>query len=328
MKSKVVEILKENKGEFVSGQALSEKLEVSRTSIWKYVNQLKEDGYEIESISRKGHRLINSPDILTFEEIDEYLDTKYIGKEIRYFDTLESTNDLAKEVAKESNSEGIVIITEEQTKGKGRLGRNWTSPKKKGIWMSLIIKPKIDPIEASKITQITAASIYNALSEMGIETLIKWPNDIILNCKKVCGILTEMSSEMMQINYMVVGIGINANLDDVDIPVGIKEKATSLKIETGEKINRKELIGKILNNFEYFYDYFINDNDISEPIKICTEKSILIGKKVRVIERGKELEREAIGLTKEGELIVKDEKGEETTLISGEVSVRGENGYV
>ena len=163
---------------------------------------------------------------------------------------------------------------------------------------------------------------------MGIETQIKWPNDIILNEKKVCGILTEMSSEMMQINYMVVGIGINVNLDLEDIPQDIREKATSLKIETGKNIDRKELIGRILNKFEYFYEIFTDKCDISEAIDICREKSILIGKKVRVIERKQELQREAIDLTDKGELIVKDEFGNKSVVISGEVSVRGEHGYV
>ena len=194
--------------------------------------------------------------------------------------------------------------------------------------MSIVVKPEIEPIDASKITQITAAAVYESLSEMKIETQIKWPNDIILNEKKVCGILTEMSSEMMQINYMVVGIGINVNLDSDDIPEDIRSKATSLKIETGEQVDRKELIGRILNNFEYFYELFTREGDIREAISICREKSILIGKKIRVIERKQELQREAIDLTEKGELIVRDEFGNISILISGEVSVRGEHGYV
>ena len=328
MKRRVVEVLKENKGKFISGQKLSEELNVSRTSVWKYMNSLKEEGYNIESISRKGHRLISSPDILTSEEIAQHLNTKNIGRDIRYYETIESTNKTAKQIAQQEDKEGTVIISEEQTEGRGRLGRNWTSPKGKGIWMSIVIKPNIAPTDASKVTQLTAAAVYSALSEMGIETQIKWPNDIILNEKKVCGILTEMSSEMMQINYMVVGIGINVNLDLEDIPDDIREKATSLKIEIEEKIDRKELIGKILNKFEYFYELFINEGDISEAISVCRERSILIGKNIRVIERKQELQREAIDLTENGELVVKDEFGNTSVVISGEVSVRGEHGYV
>ena len=328
MKRRIVEILKENKGKFISGQVLSDELDVSRTSISNHMKTLKEEGYKIESISRKGHKLISSPDILTKEELAQYLETDYIGRKIYYHESLESTNTLAKDLARENESEGIVVISEEQTSGRGRLGRNWTSPKKKGIWMSIVVKPNIEPIDASKITQITAASVYRALSEMDIETSIKWPNDIILNDKKICGILTEMSSEMMQINYMVVGIGINVNLDLEDLPEDLREKASSIKIETGSETNRKELVARILNNFEYFYNLFVNQGDISEAIDICRKKSILIGKEVRVIERDKEFERIAVDLTDKGELIVKDDKGNPSVLISGEVSVRGKHGYV
>lgn len=328
MKKRVIEVLKENEGEFISGQKLSEELKVSRTSVWKYMNSLKEEGYNIESISRKGHKLISSPDILTSEEIAQYLNTKIIGRDIRYYETIESTNKTAKEIAQQEDKEGTVIISEEQTEGRGRLGRNWISPKGKGIWMSIVIKPNIAPTDASKVTQLTAAAVYSALNEMGIETQIKWPNDIILNEKKVCGILTEMSSEMMQINYMVVGIGINVNLNSEDIPEDIREKATSLKIEIEKKVDRKKLIGKILNKFEYFYELFINESDISEAISICREKSILIGKNIRIIERKQELQREAIDLTENGELVVKDEFGNTSVVISGEVSVRGKHTYV
>lgn len=323
-----MKVLKENKLKFISGQALSDELGVSRTSISNYMNALKKEGYEIESISRRGHRLVSSPDILTREELDEYLETEYIGSEICYYKTTESTNKLAKDLASEKDSNGTVIISEEQTEGRGRLGRDWTSPKHKGIWMSIIIKPEIEPRDAAKVTQITAASVYRALADMEIQTQIKWPNDIILNDKKVCGILTEMSSEMMQINYMVVGIGINVNLEAEDIPDDIREKATSLKIETGKEVDRKQLVAKVLNYFEYFHDIFINEGNIQEAIDICRDRSILIGKTVRVIERKEELKRKAVDLTESGELVVEDEQGKRTVVISGEVSVRGEHGYV
>lgn len=328
MKNRVIEVLKENVGEFVSGQLLSDELSVSRTSIWNYINALKEEGYDIESISRRGHRLIDCPDILTREEIAEYLHTKVIGNNVRYFSQVDSTNKTAKEIASTENGHGTVVIAEEQTEGRGRLGRSWSSPKHKGIWMSILVRPDISPTDATKVTQITAASIYKALSEMGIETKIKWPNDIILNRKKVCGILTEMSSEMMQINYMVIGIGINVNQDKEEMPCDLREKATSLKIEAGEDVSRKELVGRILNNFEYFYNDLAVRGDIKEALDICRSKSILLGKRVRVIQRGETLEREAVGLTDEGELVVKDEYGNTSVIVSGEVSVRGEFGYV
>ena len=183
---------------------------------------IKEDGYEIEAISRKGYRIISSPDILTFEEIKEFLSTQYIGKNIIYYDSIGSTNSIAKKLAESGEEHGTVIISEEQTTGRGRLGRNWISPKYKGIWMSIILRPNIVTENISQITLIGAAAVQKAIMKMGIKTSIKWPNDIVLNSRKVCGILTEMSGEIDHINYLVMGIGINVNLEEEDIPEGSK----------------------------------------------------------------------------------------------------------
>lgn len=328
MKDKILKILKDSKDEFISGQEISEQLNVSRTAIWKYINTLKEEGYEIESVSRKGHMLLSTPDILNYEEIHKYLKTEYMGREIYYFDTLDSTNLKAKELAANGQKEGTVIIAEEQTSGRGRLGRSWTSPNKKGIWMSIILTPEIEPTDAAKVTQVAAAAVWKGINEIGIKTQIKWPNDIVLNGKKVCGILTEMSGELNRLNYLVVGIGINANISKEDFPEEIKSLATSLKIENNKEIKRKELIGRILNNFEELYKELIHHNRIDKSIKICTENSVIIGKNVRLILKGTEEEVKAIGISKEGELIVQDKAGNISNIISGEISVRGLYGYV
>ncbi|KNF07823.1 bifunctional ligase/repressor BirA [Gottschalkia purinilytica] len=328
MKEAIIRILKENEEEFISGQEISNKLNVSRTAIWKYIKLLKEEGYNIDSVSRKGYRLLSSPDIVTYEEIKPFLNTKNIGKKIIHFDSINSTNIKGKALADNGEEEGVVVIAEEQTGGKGRLGRNWVSPKGKGIWMSIILRPNIDPMDATKITQIAAASVYTGLEEIGIESHIKWPNDIVLNGKKICGILTEMSGEMIKINYLVVGIGINANIDYNDFPKEVREKATSIKEELGKEVSRKQIIGNILNNFEKLYNEFLEKGNIESSIKICRDRSILIGKKIKIISKGKEIERLAVDITDTGELIVKDNLGEITKIISGEVSVRGINGYV
>ncbi|RKD33869.1 biotin--[acetyl-CoA-carboxylase] ligase [Thermohalobacter berrensis] len=326
MKGKILKLLKDNKEDFISGEKISQQLNVSRTSIWKYIKQLKEEGYNIESVSRKGYRLISSPDILTSEEITPYLNTEYIGRKILHFDSIDSTNIKAKEFAQRGEEEGTVIISEEQTKGRGRLGRSWASPKGEGIWMSIILKPNINPMDASKVTQIGAAAVCNSINEMGIDALIKWPNDIVLNRKKVCGILTEMSAELNIINYIVIGIGINANIRK--FPEDIKDMATSLKLEIGNTISRKKLVGKILNNFEELYNELVNNNSISKSLNICRKKSILLGNKVKIISRNQEIIGKAIDITNEGELIIETENGKREKLISGEVSVRGLYGYV
>lgn len=328
MKEKILKLLKDNKNEFVSGQEISEQLKVSRTAIWKYINGLKEEGYEIESVSRKGHMLLSTPDILNYEEISEYLSTQHMGREIFYYNSIDSTNIKAKELAYNNEGHGTVVIAEEQTHGRGRLGRDWSSPNRKGIWMSIILKPQIEPQDAAKITQIAAAAVWKAINQIGVITQIKWPNDIVLNGKKVCGILTEMSGELNRLNYLVVGIGINANIDNNEFPKEIQNMATSLKNETGKEINRRELVALILNNFEALYNKLIDDNSTEEAIKICKENSALIGKDVRLIIKGEEKEGKAVDINGDGELIVKDKEGNISKVISGEVSVRGLYGYI
>lgn len=328
MKEEIISLLKKNKNEFISGEDISSVLGISRAAVWKYMKVIKEDGYNIESVSRKGYKLISSPDLLTFEEINPYLSTNYIGKQIIYFNSIDSTNNEAKKLANSGCLEGTVIISEEQTMGRGRLGRNWVSPKFKGIWMSIVLRPNIDPMNVAKITQVGAAAVLRAIKEQGINAHIKWPNDIVLNNKKVCGILTEMSGEINNINYVVMGIGVNVNIDKEDFPKDIQEIATSLKIEEGKGIKRKTLVASILNNLEELYDEFTKNEDIKTSIDICRENSILIGKTIKIINRSNVIMAEAINLSDDGKLIVKYEDGSIHEVISGEVSIRGLYGYV
>lgn len=328
LKENILNLLKESGHSFISGQFISEKLGVTRTAIWKYMNTLKEEGYEIESVSKKGYRLVCSPDILTFSEIKEYLNTKFIGKKFVHFDSIDSTNTKAKELASLGEENGTVIISEEQTGGRGRLGRNWCSPKGKGIWLSIILKPDIDPMNIAKITQVAGAAVCKSLLDMGITTYIKWPNDIIINNKKVCGILTEMSGELNMVNYVVLGMGINVNIDTEEFPEDLKEIATSLKIEQKKTINRKELTGRILNNFELLYEDFLSTLSLSASVKICKKHSILLGREIKIINRNTSTLGKAIDIDNEGRLIVQYENGETEAVISGEVSIRGLYGYV
>lgn len=325
MREKILELLKNRDG-FLSGQKISEECKVSRTAIWKYINALKEEGYVIESVSRNGYRLISSPDLLTYEETKGYLDTKYMGNEIIHFDAIDSTNNYARDVAVDKG-EGTIVTAEQQTSGKGRLGRNWQSPSKKGIYFSIILKPKLEPSRATKLTLIGAAAVHSALKEMDIDGKIKWPNDIVIDGKKVCGILTEMSCELNVIDYIIIGIGINANLDEDDIPDDLKDKATSLKIVTGKNIQRNRLFALILNHFEKLYDSFKEDLNLKETIEICRKDSALLGKEIQVIKDGNTKRGKAIDLNDEGELLVQFADGIEK-IYSGEVSVRGIDGYI
>ncbi len=327
MKGKILKLLKDSGNDFVSGQKISEVLGVSRAAIWKHINIIKEDGYEIEAISRKGYRIISSPDILTFEEIRNYLNTEYIGKNIIYYDSIGSTNSKAKELAEAMQEHGTIIISEEQTTGHGRLGRNWISPKFKGIWMSIILRPNIITENISQITLLGAAAVQKAIMKMGINTNIKWPNDIVLNGKKVCGILTEMSGEIDHINYLVMGIGINVNLEEEDIPLDLKDVATSIKIESGKYMERKILLANILNIFEELYIDFVQNDNIKETIDICRKNSMLIGKEIQLINKGKVTTAKAMDISDKGELVIENNLGKIEYVVSGEVSVRGIYGY-
>lgn len=325
MKEEILDYLKKGENKFISGEEISSKLNITRASVWKYINSLKVDGYDIESVSRKGYKLISSPDILTYEEVKPYLKTNRIGRKIIYYKSLDSTNLECKRIA-DKELEGTVVAGEEQLKGRGRLGRTWVSPIYKGIYISIILKPDIQMEEAPKVTSIGAAAVLLALNNIGIESQIKWPNDIVINGKKVCGILTEMSGEINRINYIVIGIGINVNLKTEDIEEDLKERATSLFIEKGNEIDRRALLADILNNFEDLYDRFLK-GDYSKTVGLCREKSSLLGREVKIFKNGREAFGKALDIDDEGALIIEYKDGSKDRIISGEVSVRGMDSY-
>ncbi len=327
MKSKVIEALKEHTHTFLSGEELSQKLGVSRTSVWKVIKQLKEEGYQIESVSRKGYRLVQEADSINAEALRVELKNSELITRIEHFDSIDSTNTRAKALAGDGAKEGTLIISDEQTKGRGRLGREWTSPKGTGIWMSLVLKPDIEPIHASKMTQIAAAAMNTAIETVtGLSPGIKWPNDIILSKRKTCGILTEMSAELNSINYIVVGIGVNVNVEA--FPEEIKDKATSLRIETGHMIKRKEIVVSFIKAFETLYYAYIKEENFEKTLEYCRSHSATLGRKVRIIHRDKTLFGEAMDLNADGELMVKFENGEVRPVFYGEVSVRGLTDYI
>lgn len=325
MKHKIIDRLHEEEG-FISGEKLSDEFGLSRTAIWKHINSLREDGYEIESVTRRGYRLISSPDIINYDEVKGELLTSIIGKKLIHFQSIGSTNDKAKELAGDSE-EGTVIVAEEQTSGRGRLGRSWSSRGRKGIYASVILKPDMEPANAAKLTLLGAAAVALALADCGIEALIKWPNDIIIDGKKAAGILTEMSSELGIVNHIILGIGINVNQSVEEIPPELIDKATSLKAASGKPIQRKHLIALVLNRLDELYVQFKETGDMDHALDICRERSAVIGKDIIVIQGRKQRSGHAVSINHDGELMVRFEEGLEQ-VISGEVSIRTENGYV
>lgn len=319
MKEEILNLLKSNRN-YVSGEEISKLIGITRSSVWKYINMLKKDGYIIDGVSNKGYKLISEADLISLNEIKSNLTTNFMGKELHYFKEVASTNSTAKDLAIKDAPNGTLVISEIQTSGKGRLGRVWTSPKG-GIWASLILRPDIEPINCPKITLIAAAAEAITLESYNLKPEIKWPNDLLLKNKKFSGILTEMSCDMDRVNYIILGFGINVNLSKEDIPHDLLDKATSLSIECGCNLNRTELLCNYLQNFETLYNEFIFNNSIDKTIDICRKNSMLIGKKIIITSRDTDENVFCIDIAPSGELLVKDSLGKERLIFSGEASL-------
>lgn len=327
MKSKLLNFLKANKGRFISGEEIANELGVSRTSIWKIIKHMKEEGYKIESAPRKGYKLLIDEDIINTQELNLELSGTMYQDKVHYFEELDSTSTYAKKIATDDSESGTLVISEVQVDGRGRLGRNWQSPKGSGIWMSIILKPDLEPTKASKITQISAAALVLSINKMyNLDAKIKWPNDIVIDGKKVCGVLTEMNAELNHINYIVVGIGVNVNTKEFSSE--LSEKATSLFMITSKESDRIPLIGEILRTFERLYNSYLAAYDFAEILNINKKHSATLNKEVIVSRRNDLVKGFAYDLNDEGELLIRKENGEIETIYYGEVSVRGINGYV
>ena len=321
MKGEILKLLKESDG-YLSGQELCERFGVSRTAVWKVINQLKEEGYEIEAIRNKGYILKSVSDVLSKEELESSLKTRWAGKEIHYFDRTDSTNIQARLAGEAGASHGTLAVAEIQDGG-----RNWISPAGVGVWMSLLLRPEISPVSASMLTLVMALAAQKGIKEAtGIESQIKWPNDLVLNKKKICGILTEMGTEFMEIKYVVIGTGINVNQEE--FPEELRKTATSLYLETGKKYHRSRIIERILEALEEYYGIFVKTEDMSALLEEYNEKLVNQGQEVCVLDPKGEYRGLCQGITKTGGLLVELSDGTVTEVISGEVSVRGVYGYV
>ena len=326
MKSEILRLLKENDA-YISGQQLCEHFHVSRTAVWKVIEQLKKEGYQIEAVRNKGYRLIDSPDVMSRAEIESLMNTTWAGKKVVYYDETDSTNNQAKAYGEKGEAHGTLFVADMQAAGKGRRGRVWVSPAGSSIYMTILLHPDVLPTKAPQLTLVMAMAVAEGIRKVtGLETKIKWPNDIIVNGRKVCGILTEMSTEIDYINYVVIGDGINVNQET--FPEEIRDTATSLKIETGSPVRRSVLIAAIMECFEQFYEVFMTTEDLSGLQERYNAMLVNLGREVRVLEPGNEYEAHALGINRTGELIVRTPDGQEKEIYAGEVSVRGVYGYV
>lgn len=262
-------------------------------------------------------------DLLSADKIHENLETLFFGRNIIHFDTIDSTNSYAKTIG-ESCDDGTIITCENQEVGRGRLGRQWES-QAGSMCMTIVLKPRIGMFQVAKITQVCAAAIALSLDELKVDAKIKWPNDLMINNKKICGILTEMNSDKNHINYVLVGMGLNVNNLNEDFPYEIKNTATSILNETGKHIKRSVIAAKILNNFEILYNEFTKNNNFKLSLDVCKNKSNVIGKNINLIKNNEITNARALDLGEDGDLIVQYENGEIDSIISGEISVRTVN---
>ena len=316
LQDKVILSLKERQNQgYLSGEEISRCLKVSRAGIWKYIQELRREGYDIVAVPHLGYRLVSSPDKLLPGEIRYGLGTRYLGREIIYEDTVDSTMEVAFRLGMKGAREGTLVCAEGQSKGKGRLGRRWHSPKGKGIYISILLRPPLSPANVAQLTLLAAVAVCEAVRKVGCLCAgIKWPNDILVNNRKVAGILTELSAEMDRVRFVVVGIGVNVNTPLSALP----PTATSLKEETGRKVSRVQLLQEILRFLELWYET-LKGEGFAPVVQRWKELSLTLGRRVRVSDPSGQIEVEAVDLDEVGGLLIRDDRGMVARKTAGDV---------
>ncbi|MFC1808132.1 biotin--[acetyl-CoA-carboxylase] ligase [Candidatus Omnitrophota bacterium] len=317
MEERILKLFKKQESSFISGEDISSLLKISRSAVWKHVEKLRSQGYEFDAVPHLGYRLLKTPDRLFPHEISSLLKAKILGNNISYHETIDSTNKAAFDLASKGVKEGMVVIAERQAKGKGRLSREWVSPKYAGIYMSVILRPKVLPFDAPKLTLLAAVSTATAIKAItGSQLLIKWPNDILLNKKKVGGILTEMDAESDSVNFIILGIGINVNTKLTDLPKG----ASSIYEETQIKHSRVELTSSILESLEAYYLLFQKEG-FAQIRREWKNMSATIGRQVRAKCMRHTIEGEAVDLEPDGALKIRLDNGFHEKVIAGDLTL-------
>lgn len=316
----LIAILADQGDQYVSGQSLSEQLNISRTAVWKHMNELKKNGYQFESVPRKGYRLVSKPLQLDDNTIKWGLDTEWLGKTIEFRDKLDSTQDLAHQFARKNYPHGTVVITNRQLAGRGRRARSWESNHDGGIWLSMILRPDIPPHQASQMTLFVAVTLVETIERLtGVPLKIKWPNDLFIGNKKLCGILTEMQAELEVIQYLVIGFGVNVNQKQTDFPQGLQNKSTSLQMETGQQWNRTELVQAILQDFEQSYAYYL-EHGFDFVKQKWFDHAYRIQEKLEIRQHNDTFRAVMEGINDDGALIVRTEAGDQRVIYSAEIN--------
>lgn len=317
---KILALLREDTASYVSSEELCKLAGISRAAIWKHMEKLRTEGYDIEASPHLGYRLAGIPDSLIPSEIKWKLKTRIFGREVISYRKVDSTNDAAYELAEKGIKEGTVVLAEEQGKGKGRHGRSWQSPPKGGIYMSCVLRPRMAPNEIPRITLLAAVAVAKSIRKAtGLDAMIKWPNDILVDGKKVCGILTEMKAEQDSVDFIILGIGVNVNTPARNLPKG----ATSLKEElrhAGRKtdLSRVEIAKKMLESLESEY-HALKEKGFKPIIEEWRRLSAMLGSRIRVVLQNRTFEGLAHDVDPDGSLVVRLDSGVMEKVSSGDV---------
>lgn len=321
--TKILDSLHKYKDGYISGEELASKLKVSRTAVWNHIDYFRKHGYDIEAHPRLGYKLINIPDRLFPDEIQRDLHTKIIGKKVWVYEKTTSTNDIAWDLAIKNEHEGGVVFAESQTKGRGRLGRIWNSPKRKGLWFSVILRPDLQPIYAPMITIASSIAVAKSIIKYtGLSVWIKWPNDIYMDNKKLGGILTEMNTELDSIKFVVLGIGINVNSTINDFSDDLKNKVVSLQCSPSSCAqglgSRLELAKEILVGLDHYYK-MLNQKKWVDIITEWKDLSLVLGRRIKLKQGNKRYEGQVVGLDEQGALMLRQDGGFIHHITSGEI---------
>jgi BirA family biotin operon repressor/biotin-[acetyl-CoA-carboxylase] ligase len=307
----------------VSGSDLAAQLHISRAAIWARIEELRKLGYDISASPHLGYRLLSVPDVLHSDDLLSRLDgDQIIGRDIRVFEQTTSTSDVAEKLARDGVKEGVVVFAESQTKGRGRLGRKWLSPARRGLWFSILLRPVLHPQAATQLTVATAVAVARAITRLtGLQPAIKWPNDILLNGKKVAGILTELSADPDSIKHLIVGIGVDVNLATVELPDELKPIATSLRAELGRPVDRAALAAQLLRELDTEYRR-VREGQFTAVADEWEARCATLGARVTVNIGSRVIEGLAESLDEDGALLVRTQHGRLERIIGGDVTLQ------
>ena len=315
----VLAFLAEAGDEFVSGEAISDKLGLTRAAVWKHVNALRAQGYRIDAVPARGYRLAEVPDRLTPLELRPLLNTHDVGRELYCYEELGSTNDRARELAEEGAEHGTVVVAETQTAGRGRRGRPWVSPPGKNLYLSVVLRPELAPAQASELTLVASLAVCDALRQAGVDAGIKWPNDLVASGKKIAGILTELAAEPERVHWVVVGVGVNRTARAEDFPEELRREATSVLLERGAPAPRALFAAACLTALEGWVDRHA-DEGFGVVRDAWRERSVTLGREVLVRTDGREIRGTAEDIDDQGALLVRGPEGRERILV-GDVAL-------